>query len=451
MPIDKKLLKRLKILYIEDDSVIRNELSQLLSNFFENVYTASDGKEGLEIYLRNQEQIDIILSDINMPKLNGIDMVKAIRGVDSKVPIFFATAHSDNEFLAEAITLKIQEYIIKPIDIRNLLSLMNDLAAVLYQEFLIEQKNKELSKYKEVTDLNNIVIETDIHMKIVKVNDLCCKISGYSKEELIGKDFKFLKHNDTSNDVYVKMYAEVLNNKSWYGTLKNKTKENSTFTTDCSMISILNDDGEVEGVISIQKDITEELAKKREMQRALMKDKSEIFIRSKEGNAEKHSIINDLKMKLEDANEEFFKAQRNTDKYIYIAEKYSLENRNLKTELATYKRNADKHNTSLKLTKENSDLRLDIKRLKNKIEDIKTKFEKEKKQIEVNSQIEIDELNEKLVKITEKLENIETNDVLVQKLEYWKEKANNESKRVETLEKQIITHANKEIMNKIFN
>ncbi|MBU3015418.1 response regulator [Poseidonibacter lekithochrous] len=450
MAIDKKLLKRLRILYVEDDAVIRTELSQLLSNFFENVYTAEDGKEGLEIYLRNQDDIDIILSDINMPKLNGIDMVKTIRGIDSKVPIFFATAHSDNEFLSEAIKLKIHEYIIKPIDIRKLLSLMNDLAGVLYQEFLIDQKNRELSKYKEVTDLNNIVIETDIHMKIVKVNDLCCKISAYSREELIGQDFKFLKHNDTSNDLYVKMYADVLNNKSWHGTLKNKTKENGTFTTDCSMITILNDAGEIDGAISIQKDITEELSKKREMQRALMKDKSEIFIRSKEGNAEQHSIINDLKMKLEDANEEFFKAQRNNDKYIYIAEKYSLENRNLKSELATYKKNADKHNTSLKLTKENSDLRLDIKRLKIKIEDIKSKFEKEKKQIEVNFQIEIDELTEKLVKMTEKFEAIETNDVLVQKLEYWKEKANNESKRVETLEKQIMTYGDKEIMNKIF-
>lgn len=450
MSIDKKLLKRLRLLYVEDDTVIRTELSQLLSNFFDTVYTAEDGKEGLEIYLRNQDDIDIILSDINMPKLSGIDMVKAIRGVDPKVPIFFATAHSDTEFLSEAIKLKIYEYIIKPIDIRHLLTLMNDLAAVLYQEFLIEQKNKELEKYKEVTDLNNIVIETDIHMKIVKVNDLCCKISGYSKEELIGQDFKFLKHHDSSNDLYVKMYAEVLNNKSWHGTLKNSTKDGGTFTTECYMITILTDAGEVEGAISIQKDITEELSKKREMQRALMKDKSEIFIRSKEGNAEQHAIINDLKMKLEDAQEEFFKAQRNTDKYIYTAEKYSLENRNLKNELSAYKRNADKHNTSLKLTKENSDLRLDIKRLKIKIEDIKTKLNKEKKQVEVNFEIEIDELTEKLVKMTEKYEAIETDDVLVQKLEYWKEKAKNESQRVESLEKQIMTYGDKDIMNKIF-
>ncbi|APW64889.1 hypothetical protein LPB137_03035 [Poseidonibacter parvus] len=451
MSIDKKLLKRLRILYVEDDAVIRTELSQLLSNFFETVYTAEDGKEGLELYLKNQDDIDIILSDINMPKLSGIDMVKTIRRVDTKVPIFFATAHSDNEFLSEAIKLKIYEYIIKPIDIRHLLSLMNELAGILYQDFLIDQKNRELEKYKEVTDLNNIVIETDIHMKIVKVNDLCCKVSGYTKEELLGQDFKFLKHSEASNDLYVKLYADVLNNQSWQGQLKNRTKDNTSFTTDCYMITLLNDAEEVEGAISIQRDITEELTKKREMQRALMKDKSEIFIRSKEGNAEQYTIINDLKMKLEDAQEELFKVQRSTDKYIYTAEKYSLENRNLKTELNTYKRNSDKLSNSLKLTKENSDLRLDIKRLKIKIEDNQIKFEKDKKQAEVNFQIEIDEITEKLTKLKEKYEAIQTDDVLVQKLAYWKEKANNESKRFENLEKQIMTHANKDILNKVFS
>ena len=450
MSLNKELLKRLKILYVEDDNIIRSELSQLLSNFFDIVYTAKDGKEGLEVYLQNKDEIDIILSDINMPNLSGIEMVKSIRKINTKVPIFFTTAHSDNEFLSEAIKLKIYEYVIKPIDIRYLLSLMSDLASILYQDFLIEQKNKELEKYKEITDLHNIVIETNIHMKITKVNELCCKVSGYTREELIGKDFKFLKYPDTSDDLYVKMYAKVLNNKFWHGNLKNKTKDNGSFTTDCYMISMINDAGEIEGAISIQKDITEELNKKRQMQRALMKDKSEIFIRSKEGNAEQFAVINNLKLKLEEVQNDLFRVQRNTDKYIYTAEKYSLENRNLKSELSIYKRNADKHNISHKLSKENSDLRIDISRIKNELEENKLKFLKEKKQMEVNFQIEIDDLNDRFFKLKDKYDSIETNDILVQKLEFWKEKANIESQRLENLEKQVMNNCDKEVLNKIF-
>ena len=109
MSIDKNLLKRLTLLYVEDDDVIRNELSQLLANFFSNVLVAKDGKEGLRSYLENQDHIDIILTDVNMPELNGIDMIKKIRGIDKKIPIIFATAHSDTEFLAEAIKLRVQE------------------------------------------------------------------------------------------------------------------------------------------------------------------------------------------------------------------------------------------------------------------------------------------------------------------------------------------------------
>jgi len=449
--MSKELLKRLKILYVEDDVTIRTELSQLLSNFFETVFIAENGKEGLSVYLKNKDEIDIILSDINMPKLSGIDMIKEVRKIDTKIPVFFVTGYFDNDFLTEAIKLKIYEYIVKPIDIRDLLSLMNDLAEVLYQDFLMTQKNQELEKYKEVTDLNNIVIETDVHMKIVKVNDLCCKISGFTKEELIGKDFNFLKHPDNSNDLYIKMYSEVLNNKPWKGNLKNRTKFNGIFFTECYMITTLSDSGVVNSVISIQKDITEELNKKRQIQRALMKDKSEIFIKSKEGNAEQYAIINELKINLENTNEELKKAQVSVEKYIYAIEKYSIENRNLKSELFSYKRDAQKYNNSLKMAKENIELKLDLKRLKNIIEENDKRFLKDKKQIEVNFQMQLDEISEKYRKISEKFEAIESDDVLVQKLEYWKEKANNESKRVENLEKQIMTHCDKNIMKKIFD
>ena len=66
MSIDKNLLKRLTLLYVEDDDVIRNELSQLLANFFSKVLVARDGKEGFRTYLENQDHIDVILTDLNM-------------------------------------------------------------------------------------------------------------------------------------------------------------------------------------------------------------------------------------------------------------------------------------------------------------------------------------------------------------------------------------------------
>jgi PAS domain S-box-containing protein len=449
MSIDKNLLKRLTLLYVEDDDVIRNELSQLLANFFSKVLVAKDGKEGFRTYLENQDHIDIILTDVNMPVLNGIDMIKRIRDIDSKIAIIFATAYSDSEFLAEAIKLRVQEYIVKPIDIRNLISLLNDIASTLYQEFLLKQQQIELTRYKDILDSNNIVIKMDIHLNIVYVNELFCEISGFNSDELIGREFKSLKYDDVSNDIYTNLYANVLNNKHWQGTLKNRKKDNSFYTTEVHVFPSHDETGEMNGAISIQKDITKELSKKREIQLALMKDKSDIFIRGKEGFLEQNQTINDLKYKLEKANYDLDQSTRNIDKYIYSNEKYRLENKNLKTEVGLYKKNSNNH-TAFKLTRENSDLRLEIKKLKDKLFQIEQDDEKRIAQLKINYDSKIIEQEDKIAELSEKLDSIQSDEVLLQKLEYWKEKAKVETARIENLEKQIISHADASLLSKIF-
>ena len=449
MSIDKNLLKRLTLLYVEDDDIIRNELSQLLANFFSQVLVAKDGKEGLRTFLVNQDTIDIVLTDINMPLYNGIEMVKKIRNIDSKISVIFATAYSDNEFLLDAIKLRVQEYIIKPIDIRKLLSFLNDIASNLYQEFLLKQQQYELTKYKEILDSNNIVIKTDARLNITYVNQLFCDISGYSDSELIGKEFKSLKFPDVSNDIYTDLYAKVLNNKPWHGNLKNIKKDKTHYTCDTHVFPTLGENGEMNGAISIQKDITKELNKKREIQLALMRDKSDIFIRSKEGSLEQNQLINDLRFKLQNLQVELEQSVRNVDKYMYSNEKYRLENKNLKTEIGLYKKN-NNSSTALKLNRENSDLRIENKKLKEKLLQIELDDEKKLSQLRVYSDETRSELEDKISELTEQLESLQTDDVLKQKLEYWKDKAKAETARIENLEKQIIAYADGVTLNKIF-
>ena len=450
MSIYKSLLKKFTLLYVEDDDVIRVELSQLLMGFFSNVLVAKNGKDGLRTYLENQDNIDLILTDINMPVYNGLDMIKKIREFDKKIPVIFATAHSDNEFLIEAIKLKAQEYIVKPIDIRHLLSLMNEIATTLYHDFLLEQQQKELIKYKEIIDLNNIVIKTDINLKITYVNELFCEISGFNSEELIGKELKYLKYHDMASDIYTNLYANILNNKPWQGKLKNIKKDGTSFTTDAFVIPNLDETGDMTGAISIQRDITEELNKKREIVLALMKEKSDIFIRSKEGNLEQNQIINELRYKLERVQSELEHSLKSIEKYVYSNEKLRIENKNFKTELGLYKKNTNT-NTAFKLSKENSDLKLEIKKLKEKLVDIEYKNEKLVSQLKVNSEIKISELEEKVSGLLEKIDSMQSDEVLLQKLEYWKEKAKTETLRIENLEKQIIAHGDQTFMSKIFN
>lgn len=448
--MDKKLLKKLKILYVEDDTLVRNELQELLSDFFQKVFVAKDGQEGLEIYFNYKNEIDVVLTDINMPSLNGIDMLKRIREDSKKIPVFITTAYSDNDLLAKAIKLKVYEYLVKPIDVRYLLNQMNELANILYQESLIHKQNKELEEYKRVIDASSIVVKCDEYMKISYVNDLFCQTTSYDNTELLGQDFKILKHPDVSNEIYTNIYNQVLNGNAWHGVLKNLTKEHKTFTTDCYIIPVKNDLSEITGAISIQRDITEELDKKRNIQLSLMKDKSEIFIRSKEGSAEQNMIINNLKKELSILKRELDKSKKDIEKYIYSLEKYSLHNKHLKTELAGYKKQASEHTSMLKIMNENSQLEYKVKKLNKKCDDLIEKYEKQLQQIKIDYQLEIDDLEEKLTDITQKYEVIETDDALIEKLEYWKQKAQTEMLRIENLEKQIIAYGDKEFMKKVF-
>ncbi len=444
MSIDKKLLKRLKILYVEDDEIIRNELSKLLLGFFGKVFIANDGEMGLKTFLTNQDNIDLILTDINMPKLNGIDMIKKIRDIGSPVPVFFATAYSDSNFLSQAIKLKVYEYIVKPIDIRNFLSSMNELANVLYQEFLIKKQTSDLAKYKEIIDSNNIVIKLDIEMNIIYVNELFCNITGYTSDELIGQEFKILKHPDISVELYNQMYVKILNNKPWHGKLKNISKEEIVYHTDCYMITTLNSSGEITGAISIQKDITEELSKKRGIQLSLMKDKSEIFIKSKEGSAEQGMIIKNLENRINNINNDLVKSQKISQKCIHSLDSITNENRNLNAELSTYKKNSNRYNKSLILTKENNELKTELQKVNENLTKYDSKKEREIDKIKTSYEKKIDDLEKKL-------KSMETTEVLHQKLTYWKEKAKDESQKNEDLEKQIIAYGDKTFMEKIFN
>lgn len=111
--------KHFSILYIEDDDGVRTVNSRFLSRLFKELFEAKDGEEGFAYYKKYQP--DIILTDINMPKLDGLSLAKKIRKEDKLTKIIISTAFSDKEYLLDAIELNLEKYIIKPLNSRNLL------------------------------------------------------------------------------------------------------------------------------------------------------------------------------------------------------------------------------------------------------------------------------------------------------------------------------------------
>ncbi len=113
-----KILKNLNILYIEDEKNIRLNIKKTLELFCENVFDAENILNAKEILTK--QRIDIIISDINLPDMSGIDFVKEIRIRDKTIPIILLSAYTEKEFLLEATKLKLVDYLTKPINFKDL-------------------------------------------------------------------------------------------------------------------------------------------------------------------------------------------------------------------------------------------------------------------------------------------------------------------------------------------
>ena len=111
-------IENITILVAEDEEELREYLVEYLQLFFKNVYSAKCGNEAYSIYL--QKKPDIILSDINMPNLDGLSMISRIRQRDERTRIIIMSAYSDQEKLLHAIELHLVTYLVKPIKIEKL-------------------------------------------------------------------------------------------------------------------------------------------------------------------------------------------------------------------------------------------------------------------------------------------------------------------------------------------
>jgi DNA-binding response OmpR family regulator len=109
----KDLLQNFTLLYVEDVESVRKSAVEYLNRICKEVLEAKDGKEAIAIW--REKKPDIIITDISMPHLNGIDMASYIRAHDKNVQIIIATAHSDTDYLLKAVELQLVKYIIKPI------------------------------------------------------------------------------------------------------------------------------------------------------------------------------------------------------------------------------------------------------------------------------------------------------------------------------------------------
>ncbi|MDR2790325.1 MAG: response regulator [Campylobacteraceae bacterium] len=128
----QQILEKSSVLLIEDEERLRKSFKKVLSLYVGEVYEASDGEEGLKAYEKRCP--NIIITDIRMPKMNGLDFIEIIRKTNKTIPIVVTSAYSDMDYLLKSIKLLLIEYLLKPIQEKDLIRVFSSCAAKLLED-----------------------------------------------------------------------------------------------------------------------------------------------------------------------------------------------------------------------------------------------------------------------------------------------------------------------------
>ena len=219
----KYLSRNLKVLYVEDDDKARATTLEMLENFFDAIVVSKDGKEALSLY--QNKKFDIIITDINMPHLNGISMLKEIRKDDTKISVIILSAYDESDYFLDAIKLDVDGFVLKPLKFNQFVAVIEKVVHKIHSEkkvdkyyenleFEVKERTKELQQKLYYDDLTGLLsrysffediksIKTPI-LFMIDINKfkLINEIYGTQIGSLVLKEFAKFLQKFTANKNY---------------------------------------------------------------------------------------------------------------------------------------------------------------------------------------------------------------------------------------------------------
>ena len=175
---NEDFLKTITILYVEDDPDTREQLGRFLQRRVGTLITAENGAAGLETFDIHRPQI--VITDIQMPVMDGLTMAQKIRKLDPTVPIIIVTAFEQTDYLMRSIEIGMDKYVSKPTEPDRLVMALQACADRLHAE-------KQLRLAARVFDSSQeAIVITDADHIIVSVNRAFTEVTGYTADESIG-------------------------------------------------------------------------------------------------------------------------------------------------------------------------------------------------------------------------------------------------------------------------
>ncbi|MEH7097766.1 GGDEF domain-containing response regulator [Neobacillus vireti] len=163
----------IRVLYVEDETFSREKLLRVLNRRFAHIHVAIDGVEGLQLYQKYKP--DLIIADIKMNQMSGLEMIKRIRELNEKVQVIVTTAHDDNDFFVQSIENNVNHFILKPIDLDLLLQAIQK---SVYQIQLEKELEKQKNLTRTILDFQDNLIFVIENGEIVEWNQAFSTVTG---------------------------------------------------------------------------------------------------------------------------------------------------------------------------------------------------------------------------------------------------------------------------------
>ncbi|KAF0215185.1 MAG: multi-sensor signal transduction histidine [Geobacteraceae bacterium] len=243
------------VLFVESDPGSFTQIAKLLSKRGYILYVAENGQVGLRIY--KDVTPDIVITEIGLPFMNGLEMATQIRALNAKAQIILTTAHRDTDHFLDAINIGITAYLLKPVDTDSLFAALDKCMENVKAE-------RELQELTERTALLSSALEqspsaiaiTDTSGNIEYVNPKFTELTGYWPDEVIGQNVRILKSGKTPPEVYSNMWGTITAGREWEGEIQNKNKDGKYYWEELKISPLRNLAGTVIKFIKVAEDVT---------------------------------------------------------------------------------------------------------------------------------------------------------------------------------------------------
>jgi diguanylate cyclase (GGDEF)-like protein/PAS domain S-box-containing protein len=240
-----------EVLLVDDSRTQATYIKEVLEKLLLKVTVVKHGIEALDT-LNENKKITLILTDYEMPVMDGLELTKRIREHKNynQIPIIITTNINDNNLKIKFYRYGANDILIKPVLKEELISKIIDI-------FLNQKYIEDIETFNELLNKNIITSTTDASGKILTVSEAFCKISGYTKDELIGKNHNILRHPEMPKSIYQDMWTTIRNGVSWEGEIKNLKKNGDYYWVKAAIEPTFSKDGDIIGYSAIRYDITD--------------------------------------------------------------------------------------------------------------------------------------------------------------------------------------------------